>query len=315
MVGRTEGTTSTLDRHESSSQIEDPQDLTNADLAAMERTPDPRLRQILGGLTRHLHAFVVEVELTEEEFRTGVALINEMGQLSNDSHNETMLMAGSLGVSSLVCMLNNPVRNGQRTSQSLLGPFWRLNSPKIENGGSIVRSDVGGSTMFVQGQIVDREGQPVSDAEVDVWQCSPEGLYENQDAGQDEMNLRGKLKTDSAGRFWFRSVKPIGYPIPTEGVVGRLLKSQKRHPFRPAHVHVFASKPGYRTLISQLYIPDDENLFSDAQFGVAANLIGRLEKHEEPHSDAQEVEAPWYTLDQTFVMERGDSKLPRPPIK
>ena len=295
--------------------INEPADVTRAVVTVMEQTPDPRLREIMVSLVKHLHAFIREVNLTEDEFRTGTALINEMGQLSNERHNETVLMAGSLGVSSLVCLLNNPEIDGQRTSQSLLGPFWRMNSPKIDNGDSIVRSDVGGSTMLVSGLIVDRDGHPVADAEVDVWQCSPEGLYENQDADQAEMNLRGKLSTDAKGRFWFRSVKPVGYPIPTNGVVGRLLAAQNRHPFRPAHVHVLAFKPGYRTLISQLYIADDEKLESDAQFGVTPKLIGRLEKHEGPYPGDTHVEPPWFSLEQTFVMERGEAKLPKPPIK
>lgn len=281
----------------------------------MERTPDPRLREIMVSLVRHLHAFVEEVRLTEDEFRAGAALINEMGQRSNDLHNETVLMAGSLGISALVCILNNSQESRQRTSQSLLGPFWRLHSPRLENGDSIVRSLVGGPTMFVSGQILERDGNPVSNAEVDVWQCSPDGLYENQDPNQVRMNLRGKLTTDSEGRFWFRSVKPIGYPIPTDGVVGRLLTAQARHPFRPAHVHVLAMKPGYRTLISQLYLPDDPKLESDAQFGVRRDLIGELQRHDEPHPDDPNIETPWFSLEHSFRMERGIAKLPAPPIK
>jgi catechol 1,2-dioxygenase len=126
------------------------------------------------------------------------------------------------------------------------------------------------------------------------------------------MNLRGKLTTDADGRFWFRSVKPAGYPIPTEGVVGRLLRAQGRHPYRPAHVHALILKPGFKTLISQVYADDDPNLESDAQFGVTRALIGRFECHDEPHPDAT---VPWYSLDYTFAMEPGEARLPRPPIK
>lgn len=295
--------------------ISEPADVTTAVLAAMEETPDSRLREIMLSLVRHLHAFICEVRLTDAEFGMGAAFINEMGQLSNDSHNETVLMAGSLGVSSLVSLLNNPEIAGQRTSQSMLGPFWRMNSPRISNGDSIVRSDVGGATMVVHGQIVDRDGHPISGAEVDVWQCSPNGLYENQDPEQEEMNLRGKLMTDAAGHFWFRSVKPIGYPIPTDGVVGRMLAAQNRHPFRPAHVHVLAFKPGFRTLISQLYLPDDDKLKTDAQFGVRSGLIGRLNRHDDPDPDDPDVKPPWYSLDHRFIMERGEATLPKPPIK
>jgi catechol 1,2-dioxygenase len=281
----------------------------------MARTPDPRLRDIMTSLVRHLHAFVTEVHLTEAEFRTGAALVNEIGQLSNDKHNEAVLMAGSLGISALVCMLNNAEGDRQRTSQNLLGPFWRMNSPRVRNGDSIVRAPLDGSTMFVRGQLVDLNGEAVGDAEVDVWQCSPAGLYENQDPEQPTMNLRGKLTSDAAGRFWFRSVKPIGYPIPTDGVVGRLLAAQNRHPFRPAHVHILAHKAGYRTLIAQLYLPDDPNIETDAQFGVRADLLGRLAEHRERHPEDASIPIPWYSLEHTFVMERGESTLPVPPIK
>ena len=140
-------------------------------------------------------------------------------------------------MSSLVCLLNNGDGGRSETSQNLLGPFWRLHSPRVENGGSIVRSETPGEPLFVDAKVVNREGLPVVGAEVDVWHASPVRFYENQDPTQADMNLRGKLTTDAEGRFWFRSVMMVGYPIPIDGVVGRLLKAQNRHPFRPAHLH------------------------------------------------------------------------------
>jgi catechol 1,2-dioxygenase len=129
------------------------------------------------------------------------------------------------------------------------------------------------------------------------------------------MNLRGKFTTDADGWIWFRSVKPAGYPIPTDGVVGRLLKAQDRHPFRPAHVHALVFKEGYKTLTSQVYADDDPNLERDVQFGVTRALIGQFNRHDEPHPSKPGVEAPWYSLDYTFVMEPGEARLPKPPIK
>lgn len=290
------------------------QDLTPAVLDVMARTKNPRLREIMLSLVTHLHAFVRDVHLTEEEFRDAAAIINELGQRSTDTHNETVLMAGSLGVSSLVCLLNNGDNGTTETSQSLLGPFWRLNSPRVENGGSIIRSDTPGPTLFMTAVVQDRGGAPVADAEVDIWHSSPVGLYENQDPAQENFNLRGKFTTDAEGRFWFRSVKPAGYPIPTDGVVGRLLAAQDRHPFRPAHVHALIYKPGFKTLISQVYADDDINLDSDVQFGVTDALIGRFVRHDGPHPTATDITAPWYSLDYRFVMERGEAKWPRPPI-
>jgi catechol 1,2-dioxygenase len=238
-----------------------------------------------------------------------------MGKLTTDTHNEPVLMAGSLGVSSLVCLLNNGDRGNTETTQSLLGPFWRMHSPRVPNGGSIIRSDTPGPTMFVSFRIKDQQGRPIEGAEVDIWHSSPVGLYENQDPEQADYNLRGKFTTDADGRLWFRSVKPAGYPIPTDGVVGRLLRAQNRHPFRPAHVHALAFKEGYKTLISQIYADDDPNLESDVQFGVTQALVGRFERHDEPRQSEPDFQPPWYTLDHTLVMEPGEAKLPRPPIK
>src|SRR6185369_15616030 len=210
--------------------IERQQDVTLAAEEVMARTADPRLREIMVSLIKHLHGFVRDVRLTEAEFREAAAILVEIGQRSNDTHNEAILMAGSLGVSSLVCLLNNGDQGNTETAQSLLGPFWRLNSPRVENGGSIVRSETPGAALFVTGRVVDKAGAPVAGAEVDVWHASPVGFYENQDPEQADMNLRGKFTTDAGGRFWFRSVMMVGYPIPTDGVVGRLLQAQHRHP-------------------------------------------------------------------------------------
>ncbi len=201
--------------------IEREQDVTAAALAVMERTSDPRMRQIMISLVKHLHGFVRDVRLTEKEFRDATAVIAELGKLTTDTHNEVVLMAGSLGVSPLVCLLNNGDQGNTETDQSLLGPFWRLNSPRVENGGSIVRSETPGAPLFVNGRVVDKDGRPVVGAEVDVWHASPVGLYENQDPDQADMNLRGKFTTDQDGRFSFRSVMMVGYPIPTDGVVGQ----------------------------------------------------------------------------------------------
>lgn len=290
-------------------------DVTPAVLAVMEQTSDPRTREILMALVKHLHAFVREVRLTEVEFREATAILNEIGQLQTDSHNEFVLMSGSLGVSSLVCLLNNGDRGQTETSQSLLGPFWRLNSPRVENGGTIIRSDTPGTPLFVRANVIDRDGRPIPGAEVDVWHASPVGLYENQDPDQAEMNLRGKFMTDKKGRFWFRTVKMVGYPIPVDGVVGRLLKAQGRHPYRPAHLHALIFKHGYKTLISQVFDPSDPNIKSDVQFGVTAALTGDFVRHDEPHPTDKDVEGPWFSLDYTYVMEPGEAVLPRPPIK
>ncbi|QOZ55838.1 dioxygenase [Bradyrhizobium sp. CCBAU 53338] len=291
------------------------QDVTAAALAVMERTSDPRLRQIMVSLVKHLHGFVRDVRLTEKEFRDATAIIAELGKLTSDTHNEVVLTAGSLGVSPLVCLLNNGDQGNTETDQSLLGPFWRLNSPRVENGGSIVRSETPGAPLFVNARVVDKDGRPVAAAEVDVWHASPVGLYENQDPEQADMNLRGKFTTDADGRFAFRSVMMVGYPIPTDGVVGRLLEAQSRYPYRPAHLHALIFKPGFKVLISQVYDPNDPHIDSDVQFGVTQALIGKFVRHETPHPTASDVATPWYSLDHIYRLEAGEAVLPRAPIK
>ena len=291
------------------------QDVTVAATAVMERTSDPRLREIMVSLVRHLHGFVRDVGLTEAEFREATAILAELGRQSTDTHNEVVLMAGSLGVSPLVCLLNNGDQGNTETAQSLLGPFWRLNSPRVENSGSIVRSETPGAALFVQARVVDHAGDPVAGAEVDIWHASPAGFYENQDPEQADMNLRGKFTAADDGRFGFRSVMMVGYPIPVDGVVGRLLKAQGRHPYRPAHLHALIFKPGFKVLISQVYDPADPHIDSDVQFGVTRALIGDFVRHDEPHPTDANVGSPWYSLDHVYRMEAGEAVLPRPPIK
>lgn len=293
----------------------DHRDVTSDALRVMEQTVDPRMREIMVSLVMHLHAFVRDVRLSEVEFRQATAILNEMGKLSTDAHNETVLMAGSLGISALVCLLNNGNNGNTETSQSLLGPFWRLNSPRVENGGTIIRSETPGDPLLVTGRVVNRAGEPIPGAEVDIWHASPVGLYENQDPDQADMNLRGKFTADAQGRFWFRTVKMVGYPIPTDGVVGRLLEAQRRHPYRPAHLHALIVKPGYKVLISQVYDPSDPHIDSDVQFGVTRALMGDYIRHTEAYPFDSSVSVPWYSLDYQYVMEVGETLLPKPPIK
>ena len=293
--------------------IETEEDVTKAVLAELAKAPNPRFREIMSAFVRHLHDFAREVELTEEEFREAMAYIVKLGQVSNETHNEAVLISGSLGFSQLIVMLNNG-DNGGDTDASLLGPFWRMHSPVTQNGGSIVRSPTPGEALFVNAWFKDRAGKPIAGAEVDVWHSSTEGFYENQDPVQADMNLRGKFTTDANGYISFRSIKPAGYPIPIDGPTGDLLRAQGRHNMRPAHLHFLASKDGFKTLISQIYVQDDKFLETDVQFGVTRRLIGNYVRHENETPPAPDVNGPWYSLDYNFVMEAGAAKLPRPPI-
>ena len=290
------------------------EDVTDVVVDAFKNTADPRTREILIALVKHLHAFARDVHLTEEEFQTAVQYVVQLGQKTTDTHNEAVLMSGSLGFSTLICLLNNGNNGQTETTANLLGPFWRMNSPRTENGGSIVRSPTPGPALFVNAVVRDRNGLAVAGAEVDVWHSSPEGFYEQQDPKQAPMNLRGKFMTDAQGRFSFRSVKPAGYPIPIDGPVGDLVRATGRHHYRPAHLHFLIFKDGFKTLISQIYVNDDDRLETDVQFGVTRALIGNFVRHDGP-APAGDVTGEWYSLDQTFVMEPGKSRLPKPPIQ
>jgi catechol 1,2-dioxygenase len=294
--------------------IENQAQVTDAVIEAVNRVEDPRLREVLVSLVKHLHGFIRDVHLTEREFQEATRLIVALGQKSTPSHNEAVLMAGSLGVSALVCLLNNGNNGQTETQANMLGPFWRDDQPMSKSGDSLVRSPTPGPGLVVHATIVDGTGRPVSGAEVDVWHSSPEGLYENQDPTQAEMNLRGRFVTDANGGFHFTSVKPAGYPIPIDGPVGDLVRATRRHNFRPAHLHFMIYKAGFKTMVSQVYSPDDPNIDSDVQFGVTRALIGNYVRHDEPSSEWS-FAAPWYSLEQKFVLEAGEARRPLAPIR
>ncbi len=290
------------------------QDVTEAVLAELQHATDPRFKEIMTAAVTHLHGFIRDARLSEAEFHQACGMIAKLGQLTTASHNEVVLIAGSLGLSALVCLLNNGDHGQTETTANLMGPFWRMDSPRTEKGGSIVRSPTLGAAVFVNAWVRDTQGRPVEGAEVDVWQASSEGFYENQDPGQGDMNLRGKLTTDASGHIAFRSIKPVGYPIPLTGPVGALLRAQGRHNMRPAHIHFMIFKQGYKTQFAQVYSSDDPNLETDVQFGVTQALVGQYVLHSGETAPVQDVTGAWYSLDHHFVIERGEASLPKPPI-
>ncbi len=280
-----------------------PQSLLPFVLRAMAQTPDVRLRQLMASLTTHLHQFVLENALTEAEFEAGISFLTAIGQATGPETNEVVLAADLLGVSTLVAMLNNP---GATESQAaLLGPFWRAGAPLCAAGDSIARDDAHGRVLELGGTVYGDDGQPLAGATVDVWQASPKGLYENQDPAQPEMNLRGRFVTDAAGHYRLRSIVPAGYPVPTDGPCGDLLRAQQRHPYRPAHLHFMVSAPGHKVLVTQVFVADDPYLQSDPVFGVTAPLVGRF---------VDGGPAGVTTLEQDFRLQAGATVFPHPPI-
>jgi catechol 1,2-dioxygenase len=284
-----------------------PESLLPAVLQAMADTPGARLHQLATALVKHLHAFVLETRVTEREFEIALDAINRIGQASNDSHNEAVLMADVLGVSSLVALLNNADPHGS-SDAALLGPFWRANAPVLPPGACIACAGTPGAALEVRGCVRSVDGQPLAGATVDVWQASPAGLYENQDATQPDMNLRGRFATGDDGSFFFRSVRPGPYPVPTDGPAGDLLKAQRRQPQRPAHLHFMISKPGFRVLVTQVFPHDDPHLADDPTFGVTQRLVGRYEP-------ASEAPGATVHLHHDFRLLPGEMVFPTPPIR
>lgn len=279
-------------------------DVTPFVLAAMKNTDNARLKEIVTALVKHLHAFIREARPTEEEFEYGLQILNSIGNASNDSHNEAVLYADILGISTLVDLINNNGMQGE-TMSALLGPFYRGQAPECDFGESIVRSETPGPALILKGRVMHANGDAIVGASLDVWQASPNGLYENQDAGQTDHNLRGKFTTDAEGRYEIHTVKPAGYPIPMDTPAGDLIRAQNRTPMRPAHVHFIVSAPECKTLITQIFSDTDEALVNDVVFGAKRQISGNLVQQ----GDGS------FVCEYDFVLKPGIPTFPEPPIK
>ena len=245
--------------------------VTDAVLARFADCADPRLKQVIGSLVRHLHAFIREIEPSDAEWRAAIRFLTATGQMCDDKRQEFVLLSDVLGVSTAVELINNRKAPGL-TETSVLGPFFVAGAPALPAGASIVR-DATPADLLVEGRVHDGAGRAVAGAVIDVWQTAPNGKYDVQDPDQPEMNLRGRFTAAADGRFSLRTCLPTEYPVPTDGPVGDLLRATGRHPWRPAHLHVMIAAPGYKTLVTALYFEGDPYLDSDTVFGVKDSLI------------------------------------------
>ncbi|KAJ5919763.1 hypothetical protein N7454_009598 [Penicillium verhagenii] len=238
----------------------------------------PRMRQLMSGLIRHVHDFARENELTVDEWMAGVKLINWAGQMSDDKRNEGQLVCDVIGLESLVDEITFTLADEAKdasTATAILGPFFRADTPYRANGDNIaVTMPHDGETAFMHGRIMDfATHKPLAGADVEVWQASTNGLYEQQDPEQVEFNLRGKFKTDADGRYFFYCLRPTPYPVPGDGPAGKLLELMDRHPFRPAHIHIMATHQGYRPLVTQIFDSKGKYLDNDSVFAVKDSLV------------------------------------------
>ena len=278
--------------------------------ASFANTPDPRLRQVLTSLVHHLHAFVKDVELTEEEWGSAIDFLTRTGHMSDDVRQEFILLSDVLGVSMLVETINHRT-GGASTESTVLGPFHMVESPPRQLGADIAL-DGKGTPCLVSGQVTGPDGEPLAGASVDVWQTNEDGFYDVQQPGiQPAGNLRGLFTADDDGRFWFRSVVPRFYPIPDDGPVGQLLAATGRHPYRPAHLHFIVAAPGYRPVTTHVFVADSPYLDSDAVFGVKESLIRDVPEADDPARAAEVGLAnPFRTLTFDLTLLRADQAPP-----
>ena len=234
---------------------------------------DPRLNELVGSLVRHLHAFVRETRPTETEWLTGLDFLVRTGHTCTEHRNEFILLSDMLGLTSAVDDVNF-AGTADATPSSVEGPFHspapaRANGDWISAGPERGR----GEAMVVRGRVTDTDGTPIEGATVDIWQADDAGHYDTQDPAQELGNLRGLFTTDADGEYWFRSIVPASYPVPTDGPVGGLLRALGRHPKRPAHIHYRVEAPGHRPVTTHVFVAEDEYLDSDAAFAVKDELV------------------------------------------
>jgi hydroxyquinol 1,2-dioxygenase len=276
--------------------------VTDAVLATFANTPDPRLKQIITSLVKHLHAFAREVNLTEDEWMAGIQFLTATGHLCDDKRQEFILLSDTLGLTTLKDVINHRQPQGV-TEYTIFGPFYRDGAQELPSLGNIAASGTPGEPTIVSGRVLTPQGQPLAGALLDVWQASGEGFYDVQLPGAD-INLRGKFRTDSEGHYLFRTVRPSAYPIPEDGPVGKMLRTVGRHPYRPAHIHFIVSADGYKSIITELFADGDQYLDSDAVFGVRSSLVVPFVRSDsQAEADRYGLAAPFYTVNYDFILE------------
>jgi protocatechuate 3,4-dioxygenase beta subunit len=266
---------------------------------------DKRTEAILTKLITHLHNFIRDIEPTEEEWFKAIDFLTRTGKTCTGKRQEFILLSDVLGVSMLVDSINHSNNNGA-TESTVTGPFHAL-APVMEMGSIIAKGLEAerGEATLVRGKVLDIGGNPIPDAIIDVWQSDDIGYYDVQEMGQPEVNLRGIFKTNEDGKFWFKTIKPAAYPVPTDGPVGEVLRAAGRHAMRPAHIHFMIMVPGYQRLITHLFVKGDEYLNSDAVFGVKDSLI--LDFKLNNSASAAKVlgfQTPFYEVEYDFILNK-----------
>jgi hydroxyquinol 1,2-dioxygenase len=277
----------------------DDKSITRAVIERLSDCDDPRFKRIMTSLVTHLHDFVRDVQLTEAEWFTAIQFLTEVGQTCTPMRQECILLSDTLGLSMLVINLNHPTQ-GDSCEPTVLGPYYWEGAPEVPRGSNL-GAGVKGEPTFYSGRVLSVDGRPLAGACLDIWSGDGEGNYDMQTPGQTEMKARGKIHTDAQGRYWFRSIKPSFYPVPTDGPVGRMLRKMGRHPFRPGHIHMIVSATAHQPVATHLFVAGSEYLDSDAVFGMKQSLVAQFDRHP-PGVDpyGERIETAYYTVQYDF---------------
>jgi hydroxyquinol 1,2-dioxygenase len=288
-------------------------ELTAAVIKTFEQTPNPRAKFLLQELVKSLHDYVLKTNLTFEEWEYAIDFLTRTGHKCTDIRQEFILLSDVFGVSMLVDAVNHRDRGGA-TETTVLGPFY-VGEHKVTPHGTDVSASLEGERMFVQSRVTDLNGKPLAGVPVDIWHADGDGYYDSQkEAYATEGPVsRARFVTDSDGRFFFRTILPCSYPIPTDGPVGEMILQTGRHPMRPAHVHFLVNAPGHEPLITHVFIDGDKYIDSDVVFGVKDELIAKVEKRSDATMpDGGKAEAPWHLMTYEFRVKPGGGLAPKP---
>lgn len=246
--------------------------VTEAVRQQLANTPDARLHEIMVAAVKHLHAFAREVGLTQPEWLAGVQFLTAIGKACTPEHQEFILLSDTLGLTSLMNLLQDKRGADAGTRASVLGPFYRDDPPQLPLGDTVAKVKTG-PELVMHGRVLDAAGRPIPHARVDVWLADAEGQYDIQAHGPDVIDLRARFIADEQGRYWFRTTQPLGYSIPMGGPVGALVRATARAGMRPAHIHFWITAEGFQSLVTSVYFKGDPYLETDAAFGVTRNLV------------------------------------------
>ena len=277
----------------------DERSITQAVIGRLSECDDLRFKRLMTSLITHLHDFVRDARPTEAEWLAAIQFLTDAGKTCTDKRQEFILLSDTLGVSMLVITLNHPADQGSVES-TVLGPFYWEGAPDLPLGSNLAEG-VKGEPTFYSGRVLSVDGRPLENALLDIWSGNGEGNYDMQMPGETGMKARGRIRTDAEGRYWFRSIKPTFYPVPTDGPVGRMLLKMGRHPYRPGHIHMIVSAPEHVPVTTHLFVAGSQYLESDTVFGMKESLVAQFHRYPPGAGpNGERMDTAFYTVNYDF---------------